>query len=414
MYLTVHSATHDTQGHESEILKILLGETPCPSWLKLGKIEYTVWSEVFTCPDCTGEVVFLEEALDDETKRVKDAFPCPHCGSNLTKDNLQRVFETRPDPASGEPWKRVKFRPSLISYTAGGKRYEKQPDRYDLEILKRIEAIPLPAEIPTNRFPIEQMYHGSRSRRRASVVFIISSYPAPPTRSPRSGARPSAHPDARIRHMLQFFVEQAIWGLSVLNRYGPLHFSQVNRYLTGVYYVASQHSECSPWYILEGKLDRLTKAFQTYIPTTQRGSPHHRHGRAAGAARQLYRLHLHRPTVRRKHLLRRPELSRGVMASGHHQRRPRSHHGPVQAKGPAGVPTPDATVLSGILPGAQAWTLDDGGVPQFQQCCLERHSGSYAGCGFRRGRRADAGQTAGFLSPGDQHRREAGSGDLGL
>ena len=31
-----------------------------------------------------------------------------------------------------------------------------------------------------------------------------------------------AHPDARIRHMLQFFVEQAIWGLSVLNRYQPI------------------------------------------------------------------------------------------------------------------------------------------------------------------------------------------------
>jgi len=26
-----------------------------------GRIEYTVWSEVFTCPDCAGEVVFLDE-----------------------------------------------------------------------------------------------------------------------------------------------------------------------------------------------------------------------------------------------------------------------------------------------------------------------------------------------------------------
>src|SRR5690554_6269535 len=30
-----------------------------------GRIEYTVWSEVFTCPDCAGEVVFLDEALDE-------------------------------------------------------------------------------------------------------------------------------------------------------------------------------------------------------------------------------------------------------------------------------------------------------------------------------------------------------------
>jgi predicted RNA-binding Zn-ribbon protein involved in translation (DUF1610 family) len=49
------------------------------------RIEYTVWSEVFTCPDCAGEVVFLDEALDSETKRVRDIFPCPHCGSELTK-----------------------------------------------------------------------------------------------------------------------------------------------------------------------------------------------------------------------------------------------------------------------------------------------------------------------------------------
>lgn len=60
-----------------------------------GRIEYTVWSEVFTCPECTGEVVFLNEALDKETKKVADEFPCPHCGSSLDKrKNLERRFET--------------------------------------------------------------------------------------------------------------------------------------------------------------------------------------------------------------------------------------------------------------------------------------------------------------------------------
>jgi hypothetical protein len=61
--------------------------------------------------------------------------------------------------------------------------------------------------------------------------------------------------------MLLFFVEQAMWTASVLNRYRPTDYSQVNQYLTGVYYVASQHAECSPWYILEGKLNRLEKPF---------------------------------------------------------------------------------------------------------------------------------------------------------
>ena len=28
------------------------------------RINYTVWSQVFSCPECSGEMVFLEEALD--------------------------------------------------------------------------------------------------------------------------------------------------------------------------------------------------------------------------------------------------------------------------------------------------------------------------------------------------------------
>ena len=201
--------------------------------------------------------------MDEETKRVRDAFPCPNCGANLTKDGLQRVFETKTDAANGKPWKRVKFRPSLIVYKAAGKRYEKQPDEFDLAILDRIGSMPLPAEIPTNRFPIEQMYHGSRIGPKG---FTNSHHFFLP-RAARSLAaiwrKANANPNVRTRHMLLFFVEQAVWGLSVLNRYGPSHFSQVNRYLNGVYYIASQHAECSPWYILEGKLERLTKAFQS-------------------------------------------------------------------------------------------------------------------------------------------------------
>ncbi|MBN1461603.1 MAG: hypothetical protein JXA57_18895 [Armatimonadetes bacterium] len=66
----------------------------------------------------------------------------------------------------------------------------------------------------------------------------------------------------RQRHMLQFFADQAVWNLSVLNRFRPTGYSQVNQYLTGVYYVPSQTSELSPWYILSGKLERLKKAFK--------------------------------------------------------------------------------------------------------------------------------------------------------
>ena len=49
--------------------------------------------------------------------------------------------------------------------------------------------------------------------------------------------------------------------MSILNRYGPTHYSQVNRQLTGVYYVSSQISEVSLRYNLANKLSRLVKTF---------------------------------------------------------------------------------------------------------------------------------------------------------
>jgi|LNFM01.1.fsa_nt_gb DNA modification methylase len=229
-----------------------------------GRVEYTVWSEIFTCPHCAGEINFLDEALDDDSKQVRGTFPCPHCGADLNKDNLDRVMESRVDPATGLPWKRVKFRPSIIFYDVGGQRRQKVPDQFDLAVLDRIEALPFPNGLPTTRFPIEQMYHGSRIQPKGFECIHHFFLPRSAHAMAALWRKAEAEPDARTRQMLIFFVEQALWTASLLNRYRPTGFSQVNQYLTGVYYVASQHAECSPWYILEGKLGRLAKTFQAF------------------------------------------------------------------------------------------------------------------------------------------------------
>jgi DNA modification methylase/DNA-directed RNA polymerase subunit RPC12/RpoP len=224
-------------------------------------IDYTVWSEVYTCPECGGEITFLEEALDEESKRVREEFPCPHCGASLTKRRVERVFEATTDPRLGGVWKRVKFRPCLIQYRVGKAKVEKQPDEYDLEVLRKIEAMPWPDVIPSNPWPIKEMYHGSRVEPKGfshTHQFFLAR-PALALGALWQSAQ--AERDSRIRGMLLFFVEQAVWGLSRMARYVPTHFSQVNQYLSGVFYIASQHSECSPWYILDGKLGRLVKAF---------------------------------------------------------------------------------------------------------------------------------------------------------
>ena len=234
-----------------------------------GRIEYTVWSEVFTCPHCAGEVNFLDEAFDKETKRVRDDFPCPQCGAELNKKKLEKLFETAVDPVSGKPLKTTKRVPSLIFYAVSGKKYEKKPDDFDRDVLGQIAALNFPAAFPANRMMhvAEDQQKWGDKWRAGSASFSHVHHLFLPRAAHAIGKlwdKANATPDPRLRAFLLYMVEQAIAGLSILNRYVPTHFSQVNQYLTGVYYVASQHSECSPWYILGGKLDRLIKAFHEY------------------------------------------------------------------------------------------------------------------------------------------------------
>jgi len=243
----------------------MAGWKPAP----LGRINYTVWSEVFSCPECGAEINFVKEALDTETKRVREEFLCPKCDKELTKDNLNRTFEHLMDPALNTPWKRVKFQPALINYSVRGATYEKTPDEGDLARLREIETLPIPFDVPTNPFPIEQMYHGSRLAPKGFTHVHHMFLPRATHSLSALWRKAAAHKDTRVRNMLLWFVEQAIWTMSILNRFRPTGFSQVSQYLTGVYYVPSQHSELSSFCVLNGKLKRLMTVFCTITKTAK-------------------------------------------------------------------------------------------------------------------------------------------------
>ncbi|MCP9852822.1 hypothetical protein KBZ14_08045 [Synechococcus sp. HJ21-Hayes] len=242
-----------------------------------GRINFTVWSEIFTCPECAGEINFVKEALDLATKKTREIFPCPHCGSQLNKDRVERTFENRVDPITQEPWKRIGLRPAFINYNIGANTCERPVADADIEVIKKIEDLPYPADAASLPFPIAKMSHGSRLEpkgfSRTHHLFLpraIHSLAA-------LWRKASASSDPSTRRMLLWFVEQSIWGMSLLNRYSPSHFSQVNRALNGVYYVASQHAEVSPWYLLHDqqrkttKLGRLNSAFE-HMPSCLGGS----------------------------------------------------------------------------------------------------------------------------------------------
>jgi len=50
-----------------------------------GKINYTVWSDVFVCPVCGHEMVFWDVAVDKEASEIRDTWNCPGCAKLLAK-----------------------------------------------------------------------------------------------------------------------------------------------------------------------------------------------------------------------------------------------------------------------------------------------------------------------------------------
>ena len=125
-----------------------------------GKINYTVWSDVFVCPECSGEVVFWRDAIDTKTWQVKNDFSCPQCSTSLSKREMDRVFETVVDRELGTPIRRAKQVPTLIHYHVGKTRHLKAPDSFDWTILNKIETEGIPYPVPTDRMP-----EGKESRR---------------------------------------------------------------------------------------------------------------------------------------------------------------------------------------------------------------------------------------------------------
>ncbi|MEE9356677.1 MAG: DNA methyltransferase [Methylococcaceae bacterium] len=127
-----------------------------------GKINYTIWSDVFVCPECANEVIFWEVAVNKDTGKIKDTFPCSHCQAELTKRNMERAWATHYDSALEKTINQAKQVPVLINYLIVGQkgRFEKKPDEYDFTLIEKIENTET-----TYWYPSARMMEGKETRR---------------------------------------------------------------------------------------------------------------------------------------------------------------------------------------------------------------------------------------------------------
>lgn len=61
---------------------------------KTYSVNYFVWTDVFTCPECIGEIPFFPYGVKHHGNKVETlkSFPCPHCGVNLNVRKVERII----------------------------------------------------------------------------------------------------------------------------------------------------------------------------------------------------------------------------------------------------------------------------------------------------------------------------------
>ena len=118
-----------------------------------GRISFVVWSDLMVCPSCGQEYVFWSQAVDSERECMLDEFYCPHCHAIQTKKTAKTATETYFDEALQKTMTRIKQVPVIVVGKAGKEKIQREPNEYDLNVLKRIEKTQIDAFFPTDALP---------------------------------------------------------------------------------------------------------------------------------------------------------------------------------------------------------------------------------------------------------------------
>lgn len=152
MFQTAHSPTND----QLQLAVEEINSKDVPDLGKVcavGRVNYTVWSDVFTCPECAGDVVFWNTAVDIEGGKVNDQFSCPSCAASLTKRSMERKWQKLMDPYLGHIVEQAVQVPVMINYKVGKKRFQKIPDQADIALILKTESLRATEWCPTFQLP---------------------------------------------------------------------------------------------------------------------------------------------------------------------------------------------------------------------------------------------------------------------
>lgn len=210
--------------------------------------NFTVWSEVQTCPFCNHDYIFF-----DAKSKGKEII-CPNCDVLLKKNKLKCKLDNNGKGI---------FVPVEIHYMKKNKRQAIAIDDYEKNILNELDSFKIPYWFPRNELP--QGYNTNQPIKSHGFSLIQDFF------TKRNLLVISAFFDKieqydienEYKTKLKFGITAAMMRLSSLNRFMPSHNRHVGP-LSGTLYVPKLFAEINPFKNIKEKINAIIKAEYNY------------------------------------------------------------------------------------------------------------------------------------------------------
>ncbi|WP_019416000.1 DNA methyltransferase [Paenisporosarcina sp. TG20] len=234
------------------------------------RINYVVWSDVHTCPSCGEEIVFGKE-FEEKSNNIRGEFNCYHCDASVSKRKLVKVWKTIFDLKLNDTIETVKQIPVKINYTFEKKRYDKEPDSFDLDLLKKIEDLTINSWSPLEELP--EGFNTNQPKNSHGFKYVHLFY-----------TKRNLLIVSRLRELVEkfdipkllFWLNSIDHGISKRVKHGDWSFPMST--LSGTLYIPSNSRENNPFYFYQTKLEKQSKVFEdlsgikNYVGTQSAGS----------------------------------------------------------------------------------------------------------------------------------------------
>ncbi|NLI12137.1 MAG: site-specific DNA-methyltransferase, partial [Peptococcaceae bacterium] len=222
------------------------------------ELLFCVWSDVFLCPECGGDIPFCSTALNDVGK-IEGNFHCPHCDIIVSKSSAEHAYETIYEPILNTTRLVSKSVPVEVCCKKKdtNSKYMRPVNQKDLEVLTRVQEFRL-AWHPVNKMMFKDHAWGDQWRR---------GYHSDVTHDYHFFLKRPLAIIAEVRAQLAdylpglFLITATMLGLSRLQRYTP-GSTFPNMIRSGTLYIGSLHREWNALSWIEGKTKGITRMYE--------------------------------------------------------------------------------------------------------------------------------------------------------